>query len=255
MEPSSATAAIFEPVQPPTTFEETVERLGTAIRLGLLPPGSRLPAERDLAYQLRISRSTLRQALTTLVQSGHLVAYRGRTGGTFVAADPPLVTEGLTEPLGDDAWAVLDERVAVESGAIILACERAQADDLVRLAALVDRMAAALDFAEYRRADTRFHIGLAEAGRSPRLVTEMTEVQGQMSDLLGRIPHPGQVLTRSNSQHRRLVALVGRRDAPRAVRLMRDHTEGTEHILAGLLPPVPASLPQETPVPAGVSAG
>ena len=77
MEQSAATAAVFEPVQPPTTFEETVERLGTAIRLGLLRPGAQLPAERDLAHQLRISRSTLRQALTTLVQRPP-VAYRGR---------------------------------------------------------------------------------------------------------------------------------------------------------------------------------
>jgi GntR family transcriptional regulator, transcriptional repressor for pyruvate dehydrogenase complex len=249
MGPSSATAAVFEPVQPPTTFEETVERLGTAIRLGLLPPGSQLPAERDLAYQLRISRSTLRQALTTLVQSGHLVAYRGRTGGTFVAADPPLVAHGGEEPLGEEAWAVLDERVAIETGATILACERARDDDLERLAALVARMSGACDFAEYRRADVRFHIGLAEAARSPRLVAAMTDVQGQMSDLLARIPHPEQVLTRSNAQHRRLVALLGRRDAPRAVRLVRDHIEGTEHILAGLLPPASASFTPSAPEP------
>ena len=72
-----ALEAVFQPVQPPTTFEETVERLGTAIRLGLLVPGTRLPSERDLADQLKISRSTLRQALTTLVQSGHLVSQRG----------------------------------------------------------------------------------------------------------------------------------------------------------------------------------
>ena len=84
-----ALEAVFKLVQPPTTFEETVERLGTAIRLGLLEPGSRLPPERDLADQLRISRSTLRQALTTLVQSGHLVSIRGRAGGTFVAEEPP----------------------------------------------------------------------------------------------------------------------------------------------------------------------
>src|ERR671923_3082851 len=98
---SVALEAIFKPVQPPTTFEETVERLGTAIRLGLLSPGSRLPPERDLAGQLRISRSTLRQALTTLVQSGHLVSLRGRAGGTFVADAPPLARGRTGEPLGE----------------------------------------------------------------------------------------------------------------------------------------------------------
>src|SRR5919108_5675927 len=85
-----ALEAVFKPVQPPTTFEETVGRFGTAIRLGLLPAGSQLPPERSLADQLGISRSTLRQAITTLVQSGHLVSLRGRSGGTFVADEPPL---------------------------------------------------------------------------------------------------------------------------------------------------------------------
>jgi DNA-binding GntR family transcriptional regulator len=45
------------------------------------------------------------------------------------------------------------------------------------------------------------------------------------------------VLTRSNNQHRRLVDLLRRSEVSKAVRLMRDHIEGTEHILAGLLPP------------------
>src|SRR3954454_12812963 len=102
MEGATALGAVFERVQPPTTFEETVERLGTAIRLGLLPPGSRLPPERELAEQLRISRSRLRQALTTLVQSGHLVSTRGRRGGTFVAERPPLAEEE-DKPLGEKA--------------------------------------------------------------------------------------------------------------------------------------------------------
>src|SRR6476619_532063 len=93
MQRDPALEAVFKPVRPPTTFEETVERLGTAIRLGLLAPGSRLPSERDLAEELGISRSTLRQALTTLVQSGHLTSTRGRSGGTFVAERPPLSGE------------------------------------------------------------------------------------------------------------------------------------------------------------------
>jgi DNA-binding FadR family transcriptional regulator len=231
----AALEAVFQPVRPPTTFEETVERLGTAIRLGLLPPGSQLPPERELATELRISRSTLREALTTLTQSGHLVAQRGRSGGTFVAEAPPLA-ELESEPLGQEAWAVLEHRVAVETGAVILACERAEGAALDRLDELVEKMAEAEDFSDYRRADIRFHIGVAEAARSPRLVAEMTEVQGAMSDLIALIAHPEQVLTHSNAQHRALVRLLRRGDAGRAVGLMREHIEGTEHILAGLLP-------------------
>src|SRR5215210_7926221 len=126
-----ALEAVFKPVQPPTTFEETVERRGTAIRLGLLTPGAQLPPERDLAELLRISRSTLRQALTTLVQSGHLVSVRGRAGGTFVAEEPPLAEdpEAAAEPLGEEARAVLDQRVAIETGATVLAAERAEEED------------------------------------------------------------------------------------------------------------------------------
>jgi GntR family transcriptional repressor for pyruvate dehydrogenase complex len=233
MERDAAVEAVFKPVRPPTTFEETVERLGTAIRLGILHPGSRLPPERMLADQFGISRSTLRQALTTLVQSGHLVSARGRGGGTFVAERPPLAEERQSR-LGADAWAVLHYRVAIEMGATILAAERAERGELDRLDALVEDMWGSESFTGYRRADIRFHIGVAEAGHSERLVSAMTEVQGQMSELIALIAHPEQVLTHSNEQHRRLVALLRRRDA-RAARLMREHIRGTEHILAGLI--------------------
>jgi GntR family transcriptional regulator, transcriptional repressor for pyruvate dehydrogenase complex len=234
MERDAALARVFEPVHLPTMFEETVERLGTAIRVGLLTPGSRLPSERSLANQLRISRSTLRLALTTLVQSGHLVSTRGRRGGTFVAERPPLAEEDGGR-LGEGAWAVLDYRVAIETGATILAAERAKAEQLDRLDQLVKGMADAPDFEHYRRADIRFHIGVAEAARSPRLMRAMTEVQGQMSDLIAHIAHPEQVLTHSNAQHRRLVAHLRDCDGARAARLMREHIAGTEHILHGLI--------------------
>jgi len=227
-------SSVFTPVRAATMFEETVERLGTAIRTGILPAGSRLPAERLLAGELGISRSTLRQALTTLVQSGHLVSLRGRGGGTFVTDRPPLASVSAV-PLGTDAWAVLDYRVAIETGATVLACERAEGDDLDRLDAVVARMWEVDDFEVYRRADIRFHIGLAEAARASRLVSAMTEVQGRMSELITRIAHPPEVLTHANDQHRRVVRLLRKRDSARAVQLIREHMEGTEHILAGLL--------------------
>ncbi len=234
MERDAVVESVFAPVRAASMFEETVERLGTAIRTGILAAGSRLPAERELADELGISRSTLRQALTTLVQSGLLISLRGRGGGTFVTDSPPLAPAG--EPLlGDDAWGVLEYRVAIETGATMLAGERAEPDDLDRLDALVDRMLEVEHFEVYRRADIRFHVGLAEAARSPRLVSAMTEVQGRMSELITRLPHPPELLMHSNAQHRRLVWLLRKRETGRAVRLMREHIEGTEHILAGLL--------------------
>ncbi len=236
MERDAALEAVFMPVQPASTFEETVERLGSAIRSGLLVPGSKLPPERELARRLKISRSTLRQALTALVQSGHLVSQRGRTGGTFVAEQPPL-SEQAGEPLDQGAWAALDYRVAIETGAVVLAAERGDEQQFDRLEELVAKMGDELeDFGEYRRTDIRFHIGIAEAAHSPRLVSAMTDAQSQMSDLIALIAHPPEVLTSSNEQHARLVKALRKGDVARAVRQMREHTEGTEHILAGLLP-------------------
>ena len=228
--------AIFAPVRSYTAFEETVERLGTAIKLGLLAPGSQLPAERELCARLGIARSTLRQALTALSQSGHVFATRGRRGGTFVSdplppADPP-------SPQMLAQWReTCDQRLAVELGVATLAAERATPSDLDSLDEVAATLDGALeDFAAYRQADVRLHVGLAEATHSARLVRAMTEVQGAMTGLIAHIAHPPEVLASSNAQHRRLLAAVRERDATRAVRAMTEHLQGTEHILAGLLP-------------------
>ncbi len=231
----AAVAAVFEPVAPPTTFEETVERLGTAIRLGILGPGTRLPSERELADQLGISRSTLRQAITTLVQSGHLTSVRGRGGGTFVVQEPPLAETSPGGRLRPDWREVLDLRLAIEVGAVTLAAERATADDIALMRDCVERMDEAADFDDYRRADIRFHIAIAQASGVARLAALMTEVQAELSELIAHIAHPPAVLRHSNAEHGRLIAAVTAHDGPRSVRLVRRHLEGTEHILGGLL--------------------
>ncbi|HEX2087954.1 MAG TPA: FCD domain-containing protein [Solirubrobacteraceae bacterium] len=234
MEGATALGAVFDKVQPPTTFEETVERLGTAIRLGLLPPGTRLPPERELAEQLGISRSTLRQALTTLVQSGHLISLRGRSGGTFVSEQPPISSG--RKKLRADWHDVLDERVAIECGAALLAAERGNERAFALLDELIEQMDDPPDFDAYRRADVRFHIALAEASGTPRLVAMMTEVQGQMSELISLIAHPQTVLEHANVEHRRIVKCLRGGDGVGAIRILREHLAGTEHIIAGLIP-------------------
>ena len=66
-------------------------------------------------------------------------------------------------------------------------------------------------------------------------LVELQKIRHDWSELITRLPHPPELLTHSNAQHGRLVRLLRERDTTRAVRLMRDHIEGTEHILAGLI--------------------
>jgi DNA-binding FadR family transcriptional regulator len=227
---------VFAPVRSQTALEETVGRLGTAIKLGLLAPATRLPPERELCARLGIARSTLRQALAALTESGHLHATRGRGGGTFVADPQPPTAPPSPELL--EAWReVCDERLVIELGVAVLACERATGESLDALEAIVDSLEGALDdFAVYRQADIHFHVGLAEATGNARLVKTMTEIQGAMSGLISFIAHPHDVLASSNAQHRRLVAALRERDEARASRVIVEHVRATEHVLAGLLP-------------------
>jgi DNA-binding FadR family transcriptional regulator len=227
---------VFAPVRSQTAFEETVDRLGTAVKLGLLAPGAQLPPERELCSRLGIARSTLRQALTALTESGHLYAVRGRGGGTFVT-DPLPPADRPGDAVLSRWREVCDLRLAVEFGVVALACERAGAKQLESLAQLVEHMDDLLDdYDAFRPVDVRFHIGLAEASESGRLVTAMTECQGEMTDLISHIPHPQEVLLHSNEQHAQILAAIRAGDPARALGITADHLHGTEHVLAGLLP-------------------
>lgn len=226
---------VFEPVDASSTYEETVIRLGTAIRIGVLEAGSRLPPERELAEQLAISRSTLRQALATLTATGHLKAVRGRAGGTFVAATPPVASgepfprEGL-RPL-------LDARLALELGIAQLAAERAAQDDRERLEEAVASVEEAVraDFAAYRRADANLHLAVAATTHSPPLVAKLARLQGYLSDVLSETGVPADAREEDVEHHRRLIAAIEEGDAIAAVAAMREHLDATERMVTGAL--------------------
>jgi DNA-binding FadR family transcriptional regulator len=112
---------VLRPVRQGNAFEETVERLLTVIKLGLLGPGQRFPPERELAAQLGISRLTLRDAIRELQQAGYVESRRGRFGGTFITYRPPAPDTGellrLAREDGDKLTDALTFRLALETGA------------------------------------------------------------------------------------------------------------------------------------------
>lgn len=226
---------MFEPVDASSTYEETIARLGIAIRIGILPPGSKLPPERELAEQLHISRSTLRQALATLTSSGHLNAVRGRLGGTFVSLDPPLTAGArFTRTRVPE---LLNWRGALEVGTTLLAAERADDEDRAHLAEVHELLEEAADVADsrvFRRADIAFHLVLAEMTGSTRLVSAVTRVHGELCEVLAKAEIPGGTRERVLADHRAVLDAVREGDPARAVAEMRGHLELTEHLLGAV---------------------
>jgi DNA-binding FadR family transcriptional regulator len=112
---------VLRPVRAGNALEETVERLLTVVKLGVVGPGERFPAERDLAAQLGISRLTLRQAIRELQQAGYVESRRGRFGGTFVTYRPPAPDAAELRRMairdGDKLADALTFQLVVEAGA------------------------------------------------------------------------------------------------------------------------------------------
>jgi DNA-binding FadR family transcriptional regulator len=119
--PAIDLTGVLRPVRQGNAFEETVERLLTVIKLGLVGPGERFPAERDLATQLGISRLTLREAIHELQEAGYVCSRRGRFGGTFVIYSRPSPSSAEVRRLArqdaDKLTDALTFRLAVEAGA------------------------------------------------------------------------------------------------------------------------------------------
>src|SRR2546423_11004188 len=86
----------------------------------------------------------------------------------------------------------------------------------------------------YRRLDHQFHIAIASAARSARLVAAETAIQADLAKLLRLIPESAEMLHVSNEQHRELLAAIRDRSAARARAAMETHVRGTGDFLVGL---------------------
>jgi DNA-binding FadR family transcriptional regulator len=230
---------VFSPVADGALVEQTVRRLGEAIGLGLLEVGERLPPESELASRLAIAPMTLREALRILREAGYLETRRGRGGGTFVRRSLPQqpareARRNLARLTVEELSDLMDFRVAVSGAAVALAAERRSDADLHALHGLVERMAALDSFSPYRRLDHRFHLAIASAARSPRLVAAETAIQSDLAKLLRLIPESAEMLHVSNEQHRELLAAIRARATARARAVMEAHVRGTGDLLVGL---------------------
>lgn len=231
--------AIFRPIRTGNAFEETVERLLQAIKLGVFGPGDRLPAERDLAARLGVSRETLREALRTLQQADCVEARRGRYGGTFVTyrmPEPDVADlRRAVRDLGGELEDALTYRQVLEVGAAEAAARRPLTAE--QRAHLQERLTE-LDAApaeQYRQLDSRFHLAIAELTGSPALAAAITGARMRLNDLLNAIPMLERNIEHAAEQHRAMVRAILDGDGDGARRATEEHLAATASLLRGFL--------------------
>lgn len=229
--------SVLRPVRGGNGFEEALEQILQVVRLGLVPGGERLPAERELAERMGISRVTLREVLKVLQEEGLVESRRGRYGGTFVLHRPRTESEGeLRRRIAAvDVEDTLRFREVLEVGAAGLCAAHGLSEEgAARLrTALTATHDAPLD--DYRRCDTLLHLTLAELSGSPTLTKQYAAVRAAVNDLLDCIPLLVRNLEHSQQQHVALVEAVLGGDADAAREVMREHCEGTAALLRGFL--------------------
>ncbi len=230
---------VLRPIRSGNAFEETVERLLHTIKLGVVAPGDRLPAERDLATRLRVSRETLRDAIGSLREAGYLESRRGRSGGTFVVTNSvPVARSKRLRPSAsarNDLEDALAFRLAVESGAAQSAARRSlRAGERARLLRLQTACCDA-PLAGYRTADSRLHLAIAELSGSPSLASAAADARVRVNDLLDAIPLLSRNIEHSNQQHAAIVQAVLAGDSRAARDAMAEHLDGTAALLRAFL--------------------
>jgi GntR family transcriptional regulator, L-lactate dehydrogenase operon regulator len=220
------------------------DRIETLIATGRFAPGDRLPAERQLALDLGVSRSRLREAIKQLAIRGLVTSHHG--GGTYVTspedAEPVRAALQSLAPLARSEagyWRdVIEIRKSLEGDAAAYAARRADADDRSRMTAAYEALSAALlsDPAQrpgtalaLAKLDAGFHMMIARAAHNPVLYQVMAGLEGlleaSISDSLAQLYRSPGVLTQLDGQHRRILeaVLAGHPDEARAA--------ATEHLL------------------------
>lgn len=218
-------------------YELVLDQLRRSIDQGHFAPGDKLPPERDLARQLGVSRTTLREAVRVLEGERSVEVRRGSTGGIIVRRQParPARLRARLKEFDE----IIDFRLAVEPMAARLAAERRTKTDVAALAralARLDRLAAhgaEGRFGDWLRADSEYHLLIGKAARNALLSKAIETGRAGMFNPVGAVW--GRLEEAAHAQHEQILAAIAAGDGARAAAAMTTHIEGTRADIAALV--------------------
>ena len=219
--------------------DQILDRLVTAVALGVYVPGQRLPAERDLAAMLGVSRTGVREALHRLAEAGYTEVRRGRHGGSFVLSgwgpgSAEMVGRHLL-PNWDRFEALFDARRLIEPMIARTAAERRTKADARDIASALAQYGEAGDREGSRRADELFHRAVAAATHNPVLVGLSTQIRSRVSLNLGAEPYTARIRDKAAHQHEQLAGAIQARDGELSAAIAGEHFVLTERMIRDLV--------------------
>jgi GntR family transcriptional repressor for pyruvate dehydrogenase complex len=213
----------LRPLSRPKLYEQVIERLREYVADAGLGVGDRLPAERDLAARLGVSRTSIRQAVVALEVQGLVEVRHG--GGIFLlrqtwTPEPFARMLDRRRRLPD----VLEARDALETKIAALAAARRTEADLREMdAALADMRDAIATGDLGERADRRFHGAITAAARNPLLAEAMANLADRIAESRAEsLRQPGRP-EQSLAQHQAIVEAIRRSDPDAAAEAMHHH--------------------------------
>jgi GntR family transcriptional repressor for pyruvate dehydrogenase complex len=224
---------LLGPVHVAPAYAAVLDRLRRSIALAVVLPGEKLPPERALADSMGVSRPTVREALRVLQGEGLIVTRRGGGGGAVVAVrSAPLDDLRRTRAQIDE---IFEYRLGVETMAARLAAQRQSPADLRELDRWQAALLASADLGAFRRADSGFHLAVADATRNGMLQRSIRDARAAAFDALDT--RPFQPLRESTARgHAAIIAAVRSHDADAAADAMAEHlTTARREVLAVLL--------------------
>lgn len=213
-----------------TLTSQLVKALTQRITEGHLKPGDRLPTEQELIEAFAVSRTVVREAISSLKATGHVTTQQGV--GAFVRepAPVPLRTASANLDMLHEVIQVLELRIGVEVEAAALAAQRREPHHVEGMRDAVARMAAAIEAdADTVEPDLAFHRIIADATANPHF-SHLFSYLGQLLIPRTRVetfrfaPEDRQsYLTRVNREHQHIFQAIERRDVDGAHSAMRMH--------------------------------
>jgi GntR family transcriptional repressor for pyruvate dehydrogenase complex len=209
-------------------YDQIVQHIEQQVMGNLLRPGDRLPPERDMSEQFRVSRTVIREAIKALHEKG-LVGIRPGSGTYIVPVEGQAVLNSMTLYVKTQRVALhnlIEARYLLEPEIAALAAQRAQPEDLEKMQQLITEMDQHLNSAEeFVSADVGFHLALAEATHNPVLPIFIQSISGGLREMQLEIFRVQSAPNSGQMAHRRLYRFIDRREASAARREMRRHIE------------------------------